>query len=188
LKAWQNGHDGILLQVFSRRGPTSSTPHSGPNPPAARDAVGTASIKVDIVANRTTTIKASVEDVERTLALTIALVVMVIFLFLRNAGDHHPGRHGAAVPARHRRHDVRAQLQLGQFVAHGVDHRRRLSWSMMPSSCWRISIGTSRRACSPLDATLRGGRIGFTILTISISLVAFHSPSIDGRHHRTVVP
>ena len=42
------------------------------------------SIKVDIVANRTTTIKASVQDVEFTLLLTIALVVMVIFLFLRN--------------------------------------------------------------------------------------------------------
>src|SRR6202042_444093 len=41
--------------------------------------------KVDIIANRTTTIKASVHDVEFTLLLTIALVVMVIFLFLRNA-------------------------------------------------------------------------------------------------------
>ncbi len=43
------------------------------------------SIKVDTVANRTTTIKASVHDVEVTLLLTIVLVVLVIFLFLRNA-------------------------------------------------------------------------------------------------------
>ena len=42
------------------------------------------SLKVDKVIDRTTTIKASVEDVEFTLLLTIALVVMVIFLFLRN--------------------------------------------------------------------------------------------------------
>jgi len=43
------------------------------------------SIKVDTVANRTTTIKASVRDVEITLGITIVLVVAVIFLFLRNA-------------------------------------------------------------------------------------------------------
>jgi len=48
-------------------------------------AVGPPSIKVDRVADRTTTIRASVRDVEFTLLLTIALVVMVIFLFLRNA-------------------------------------------------------------------------------------------------------
>ena len=65
------------------------------------------SIKVDTVANRTTTIKASVHDVEFTLALTIALVVMVIFLFLRNAwATIIPGRHRAARAARHRRDDV----------------------------------------------------------------------------------
>ena len=42
------------------------------------------SIKVEQIVDRTTTIKASVHDVEFTLLLTIALVVMVIFLFLRN--------------------------------------------------------------------------------------------------------
>src|ERR1019366_785138 len=42
------------------------------------------SIKIEQVVDRTTTIKASVRDVEFTLLLTIALVVMVIFLFLRN--------------------------------------------------------------------------------------------------------
>ena len=54
--------------------------------------------------NRTTDHPASVNDVEFTLALTIALVVMVIFLFLRNVlGDAHPQRHRAAGAARHRR-------------------------------------------------------------------------------------
>src|SRR5215813_1738916 len=41
-------------------------------------------IKVSIQADRTTTIRASVADVQFTLMLTVALVVMVIFLFLRN--------------------------------------------------------------------------------------------------------
>ena len=42
------------------------------------------SIKVDILTDRTQTIRASVEDVQFELMLTIALVVMVIFVFLRN--------------------------------------------------------------------------------------------------------
>ncbi len=48
---------------------------------------------------------------------------------------------------------------------------------MMPSSCWRTSTGTSRPGLSPLQATLKGaGEIGFTILSISISLVAVFIP------------
>src|SRR6202023_1522778 len=43
-----------------------------------------AAIKVSIVSDRTETIRASVADVQFTLMLTIGLVVMVIFLFLRN--------------------------------------------------------------------------------------------------------
>ena len=42
------------------------------------------SVKVAVLTDRTTTIRASVQDVEFELLLTIALVVMVIFLFLRN--------------------------------------------------------------------------------------------------------
>src|SRR6202008_1185987 len=41
-------------------------------------------IKIDVVSDRTETIRASVADVQFTLAITVALVVMVIFLFLRN--------------------------------------------------------------------------------------------------------
>jgi len=43
-----------------------------------------AAVQVDILTDRTTTIRASVDDVQFTLVLTIALVVMVIFLFLRS--------------------------------------------------------------------------------------------------------
>src|SRR5450631_1958856 len=86
LKAWQNGRNGILLLVNKQPGANVIQAERRVEtllPRALRSMP--ASVKVDIIANRTTTIKASVEDVERTLALTIALVVMVIFLFLRNA-------------------------------------------------------------------------------------------------------
>ncbi len=51
-----------------------------------------ASVKVSILTDRTTTIRASVKDVEFELMLTIGLVVMVIFLFLRNVARNHHSR------------------------------------------------------------------------------------------------
>ena len=86
LTAWQNGRRGILLLIYKQPGANVIDAEHRVELllPHALSAVPP-SIKVDTVVNRTTTIKASVEDVEFTLALTIALVVMVIFLFLRNA-------------------------------------------------------------------------------------------------------
>ncbi|WP_289481795.1 efflux RND transporter permease subunit, partial [Klebsiella pneumoniae] len=43
-----------------------------------------AQINLDVMMDRTPTIRASLKDVERTLVLSIALVIMVVFLFLRN--------------------------------------------------------------------------------------------------------
>jgi hypothetical protein len=54
-----------------------------------------------VLTDRTTTIRASVRDVEFELVLAVVLVVLVIFVFLRNAGDHHPEPVGAAVAGRH---------------------------------------------------------------------------------------
>jgi len=86
ITAWQNGRRGILLLIYKQPGANvidavsrvqALLPHALASVPP--------SIKVDTVANRTTTIKASVRDVEITLLITIALVVLVIFLFLRTA-------------------------------------------------------------------------------------------------------
>jgi len=46
--------------------------------------VDPAAVKVNVISDRTQTIRASVADVQFTLMLTVALVVMVIFIFLRN--------------------------------------------------------------------------------------------------------
>ena len=86
MTAWQNGHPGILLQVFKQPGANvidtvnrikAMMPHALASVPA--------SVKVNLVMDRTVTINASVHDVEITLLLTFCLVVLVIFLFLRNA-------------------------------------------------------------------------------------------------------
>ncbi|MGH8277799.1 MAG: efflux RND transporter permease subunit, partial [Steroidobacteraceae bacterium] len=85
LSGWQNGHNGVLLLVVKQPGANvidtvsrikELLPHMQTQIPA--------SIHIKRIIDRTTTIAAAVHDVEITLMLTIALVVMVIFLFLRN--------------------------------------------------------------------------------------------------------
>src|SRR5581483_457099 len=85
ISGWQNGHDGVLLIINKQPGANvidtvkrikAQLPHMQSQIPA--------SIQIKQIMDRTTTIAASVHDVEFTLLLTIALVVMVIFLFLRN--------------------------------------------------------------------------------------------------------
>ncbi|HMK87987.1 MAG TPA: efflux RND transporter permease subunit, partial [Steroidobacteraceae bacterium] len=178
LKAWQNGHDGILLLVFKQPGANvidaservlALLPHALASVPA--------SVKVETVANRTTTIKAAVHDVEFTLMLTIALVVMVIFLFLRNAwATIIPG---VTVPL------ALLGTAAGMYVLHySLDNLSLMALTiavgfvvddaivMLENVYRHIESGLS-----PLQATLKGaGEIGFTILSISISLVAVFIP------------
>ena len=135
------------------------------------------SIKVDNVADRTTTIKASVHDVEVTLLLTIALVVMVIFLFLRNAwATIIPGvtvplallGTAALMLVVHYSLDNLSLMALTIAVGFVVDD----AIVMLENVYRHIEEGLS-----PMEATLKGaGEIGFTILSISISLVAVFIP------------
>ena len=135
------------------------------------------SIKVDQVADRTTTIKASVHDVEITLLLTIALVVMVIFLFLRSIwATIIPG---VTVPL-----SLLGTAALMYVLGYSLDNLSLMALTiavgfvvddaivMLENIYRHIEAGLS-----PLEATLKGAReIGFTIITISISLVAVFIP------------
>ena len=84
-------------------------------------------VQLAVVNDSTTTIRASVHDVERTLVIATCLVLMVVFFFLRN------GR-AALVPSVavplvadwHLRGDVSAGLQPRQFLADGTHHRHRI--------------------------------------------------------------
>src|SRR5277367_2064718 len=178
LTAWQNGRNGILLLVYKQPGANvieaeqrveALLPHALASVPP--------SIKVDTVANRTTTIKAAVQDVEFTLALTIALVVMVIFLFLRNAwATIIPG---VTVPL----------ALLGTAAMMYV-----LNYSLDNLSLMALTIAVGfvvddaivmlenvyrhiEEGLPPLEATLKGAsEVGFTIMSISVSLVAVFIP------------
>ena len=134
-------------------------------------------IKVEIASDRTQTIRASVSDVQLTLLLTIALVVGVIFLFLRKFW-------ATVIPA------VSVPLSLiGTFgvmypIGYSLDNLSLMGLSIAVGFVVDDAIvmieNISRHieeGLSPLDAALKGaGEIGFTILSISISLVAVFIP------------
>ncbi len=176
--AWQNGKNGILLLVFKQPGANVIDAADRVNAllPRAMAAVPP-SVKVDTVANRTTTINASVHDVEFTLLLTIALVVAVIFVFLRNLwatvipGITVPLALLGTVAVMYLLHyslDNLSLMALTIAVGFVVDD----AIVMLENIYRHIEDGMT-----PLDATLRGaGEIGFTIMSISMSLVAVFIP------------
>src|SRR5580698_1228526 len=135
------------------------------------------SIQVKILTDLTTTIRASVSDVEFELMLTIALVVMVIFLFLRNLS-------ATIIPS------VAVPLSLvGTF---GVMYLLGYSLNNLTLMALTISTGfvvddaivmlenISRyleEGLSPMEAALQGAQqIGFTIISLTISLIAVLIP------------
>jgi HAE1 family hydrophobic/amphiphilic exporter-1 len=178
LTAWQNGSEGILLLVYKQPGANiievsqridAALPQLLASVPS--------SIRLDKVIDRTTTIKASVEDVEFTLALTIVLVVLVIFLFLRNVrATIIPGitipialvGTCALMYALNYTLDNLSLMGLTIAVGFVVDD----AIVMLENIYRHIEEGLS-----PIDAAYKGSsEIGFTILSISISLVAVFIP------------
>ncbi|HEY2817225.1 MAG TPA: MdtB/MuxB family multidrug efflux RND transporter permease subunit [Casimicrobiaceae bacterium] len=135
------------------------------------------SVDVRILTDRTTTIRASVRDVEFELMLAVALVVMVIFLFLRSVP-------ATVIPA------VAVPLSLiGTF---GIMYLAGFSINNLTLMALTIATGfvvddaivmienISRfveRGDSPLEAALEGSKqIGFTIISLTISLIAVLIP------------
>jgi multidrug efflux pump len=136
-----------------------------------------ASIQVAVLTDRTVTIRGSVEDVQFELMLSVALVVMVIFLFLRTLA-------ATVIPA------VAVPLSLvGTFGAMAL-----LGFSLNNLSLMALTISTGfvvddaivmieniaryiEQGDRPLQAALKGAeQIGFTILSLTISLIAVLIP------------
>jgi len=135
------------------------------------------SIEVSVLTDRTSSIRASVNDVQFTLMLTIGLVVMVIFLFLRSPS-------ATLIPS------VAVPLSLvGTFAAMYL-----LGYSINNLTLMALTISTGfvvddaivmienivryiEQGEKPLQAALKGARqIGFTIVSLTISLVAVLIP------------
>ncbi|MGA2550967.1 MAG: efflux RND transporter permease subunit [Burkholderiaceae bacterium] len=136
-----------------------------------------AAINLDIVLDRTPTIRASLRDVERTLATSVGLVILVVFLFLRS------GR-ATLIPS------VAVPISLiGTFAIMYL-----LGYSLDNLSLMALTIATGfvvddaivvlenvsryiEYGMKPFDAAVRGvSEVGFTVLSMSLSLIAVFIP------------
>ena len=140
--------------------------------------------------DRTLTIRASVHDVQFTLLLSISLVVMVIFLFLRSVW-------ATIIPS--------ITVPVALICTFAVMYLLNYSLDNLSLMALTIAVGFVvddaivmleniyrhiEEGMRPMEAALKGaGEIGFTI--VSISLLAdrgVHPAAADGRHRRAAVP
>jgi hydrophobe/amphiphile efflux-1 (HAE1) family protein len=178
LASWQNGKRGIILVVFKQPGANvidtvdsikAALPHLEASIPP--------SVHVNVVMDRTLTIRASVADVQFTLILSIALVVMVIFLFLRSVW-------ATIIPSVTVPVALICTFAAMYLLGFSVDNLSLMALTiavgfvvddaivMLENIFRHIEDGMD-----PMDAALKGAaEIGFTIVSISFSLVAVFIP------------
>jgi multidrug efflux pump len=178
LGAWANTTPAIILSIQRQPGANIIQVVDSIQRllPQLRATLPTAA-NLDILSDRTVTIRASVADVEFELALAVVLVVLVIFLFLRTLP-------GTIIPS------LSVPLSLvGTFGAMYL-----LGFSLDNLSLMALTIATgfvvddaivmieniarlAEEGMNPLDAALRGSaQIGFTIISLTISLIAVLIP------------
>src|SRR5580658_2760510 len=173
-----NGKPSVLIIIYRQPGANiiDTVDRIRAAIPALKASVPSA-IDTEIVLDRTLTIRASARDVERSLIISISLVILVVFLFLRNLrATLIPS---VAVPA----------SLIGTFGVMYLCH-----YSIDNLSLMALTISTGfvvddaivvienitryiEHGMAPAQAALRGAKeIGFTVLSISISLVAVFIP------------
>jgi hydrophobic/amphiphilic exporter-1 (mainly G- bacteria), HAE1 family len=178
VRAWMNDSRTIILAI--QRQP-------GTNTVEVVDAVRSLlpvfraeippSIKLEVIHDNSTTIRNSIHDVKFTLILTICLVVMVIFIFLRNiSATVIPG---VAVPL-----SIVGTFAIMYLLGYSLDNLSLMALTlsvgfvvddaivMLENIVRHIELGQGR-----MEAAFRGSReIGFTILSMTISLVSVFIP------------
>ncbi len=178
LGAFTNGKQSVLLLVFKQPAANViSTADGVRNRLPALEANFPPDIHLNVVSDRTLTIRASVDDVEFTLLLSVALVVMVIFLFLRNLW-------ATIIPS--------ITIPVALVGTLGVMYVAGFSLDNLSLMGLTIAVGFVvddaivmlenifrhiEDGLNPMQAALKGaGEIGFTIISISLSLIAVFIP------------
>ena len=173
-----NGKPGVLIIMFRQPGANiiATVDRVKALLPQLRASIPGA-IDLSVMIDRSTTIRASIADVELTLLVAIALVVLVVFVFLRNVW-------ATAIPG--------VVVPLSLIGTFGVMYL--LGYSIDNLSMMALTISTGfvvddaivvienitrhlERGLRPFEAALRGAReVGFTVLSMSSSLVAVFIP------------
>ena len=189
--AWADGKRGVFLVIFKQPGANviDTVDKIKAQLPRLIAAIPPA-IKIKIISDRTLTIRAAVEDVQFTLLVTIVLVVMVIFLFLRSVW-------ATIIPSVTVPLALLGACSLMWMFGYTLDNLSLMALTiavgfvvddaivMLENITRYIEQGET-----PLAAAFKGaGEIGFTIVSISdLAGGGADSAAADGRHHRAAVP
>src|SRR6267378_2279198 len=176
--AWANGKRGVFLVIYKQPGANviETVDKIKAQLPRLVAAIPPA-IKIDVISDRTQTIRAAVEDVQFTLLVTIALVVMVIFIFLRSVW-------ATIIPSVTVPLALLGACSLMWVFGYTLDNLSLMALTisvgfvvddaivMLENITRYIEEGET-----PLAAAFKGaGEIGFTIVSISVSLIAVLIP------------
>jgi HAE1 family hydrophobic/amphiphilic exporter-1 len=176
--AWSNGKPGVFLVVFKIPGANViNTVEAIKSTLTTLEASIPPTIHVSVLSDRTRTIRASVRDVEFTLALTIVLVVAVIFIFLRSVW-------ATIIPSVTVPLALLGACALMWAAGYSIDNLSLMAFTisvgfvvddaivMLENITRHIEEGEK-----PFPAALKGSsEIGFTIVSISVSLIAVLIP------------
>ncbi|HEX7918880.1 MAG TPA: efflux RND transporter permease subunit, partial [Gemmatimonadales bacterium] len=176
--AWYNGTRGIVLAV--QRQPGTNTVQVAARVRAAMDRIRSqlpASVQIEVLYDRSLSIEESVNDVKFTLMLTVALVVMVIFLFLRSLS-------ATIIPSLALPMSVVGTFAVMYKLGYSLDNLSLMALTlsvgfvvddaivMLENIVRHLEMGKK-----PFEAALDGAKeIGFTILSMTVSLVAVFIP------------
>ncbi|HEY4173592.1 MAG TPA: efflux RND transporter permease subunit, partial [Rhodopila sp.] len=144
--------------------------------PRLRKAIPSA-IRIRVVTDRTETIKASVADVQYTLIMSVVLVVLVIFVFLRSA-------RATFIPAVALPLSLVGTFGVMQILGFGLDNLSLMALTVATGFVVDDAIVMIEnvvryieRGVPPLEAAFRGAaQIGFTIVSLTVSLIAVFIP------------
>jgi HAE1 family hydrophobic/amphiphilic exporter-1 len=176
--AWVNGTPAVVLAV--QRQPDANTVEVVDNIkkllPQFRAAVP-ASVKLDVLIDRSLTIRQSVSDVEHTLFIAVCLVIMVIFLFLRNLS-------ATVIPSLALPMSIIGTFAAMALLNYSLDNLSLMALTlcvgfvvddaivMLENIVRHMELGEP-----PMEAALNGSReIGFTIISMTLSLSAVFIP------------
>jgi multidrug efflux pump len=136
-----------------------------------------AAIDLHVAVDRTTTIRASVHDVERTLVIAIGLVVVVVFVFLRSGW-------AAVIPSVAVPLSLLGTFAVMWFLGYSLDNLSLMALTISTGFVVDDAIVVLENIArhldegrTPVEAALAGSReVGFTVLSMSLSLIAVFIP------------
>jgi multidrug efflux pump len=173
-----NGKPAVLIIVFRQPGANiiATVDRVIAELPQLRASIPQA-IKLDVVLDRTTTVRASVTDIEHTMMISILLVIIVVFLFLRNLSvTMIPG---LVVPL-----SLIGTFGVMYLVNYSLDNLSLMALTVSTGFVVDDAIVVIENitrhveeGLSPFKAAMKGSsEIGFTVLSMSTSLVAVFIP------------